>query len=398
MKSLFYVAIAALALGGCVSNTVPSVISKEDSLTLKKTDFTNLQGWVDDNHNGALLAFSKSCDRILKQDPYAEFGRDGVGGIYGDWKQACEAAVKLSKSGNSENPIAARAFFERWFDPYQARNGFNTKGLFTGYYQASLHGSRTRHGPYQTPLYKRPADLVMVELGEFRDDLTGRRVAGRINDNNRLKAYDSRADIEEGSLEGQGLEIVWVSDPVDAFFLHIQGSGQIKLDDGGMMRVGYDGQNGHPYYAIGRELVQRGELEKEAVSLQTIKEWMKTNPDQAQNLRNINPSFIFFKETKATKPMGAEGVPLTPHRSLAVDRKFIPMGVPLWVNAEHPLYEERAIQTLMVAQDTGGAITGPIRGDFFWGDGKDAEILAGNMKSQGQYWLLLPKRISTPLN
>lgn len=395
MRLFLPLLLSVFALSACTG--VSGLTSSDDhGLTLKKTEYTQLKGWLDDNHDGALTAFSKSCDRILKQDPYKAFGRNGVGGIYGDWKPACDALATLYITGNVKNPELARGFFEQWFDPYQAKTGFSTKGLFTGYYEATLFGSKTRHDMYQTPLYRRPTDLVMVELGDFRDDLTGRRVAGRLSNNSRLKPYETRAEIESGSLENRDLEIVWVSDPVDAFFLHIQGSGQIKLDDGGLLRVGYDGQNGHPYFAIGRELVQRGELEKEAVSLQTIKEWMKSHQEQAQTLRNINPSFIFFKEITTKKPLGAEGVPLTPHRSLAVDRKYIPLGVPMWLNVEHPLYEKTQIQTLMVSQDTGGAIRGPIRGDLFWGEGKDAEILAGNMNSQGQYWLLLPKRMTHP--
>ncbi len=393
MKHISRAIAVILILSGCAVNTTGIISSDEQHLSLTKQSFLDLKGWADDNHASALEAFLKSCDRILKQDPYAPFGRNGVGGLYGDWKPACDAGIQLKTSGAIANPLAAKQYFEKWFDPYQARKGFETKGLFTGYYEATLYGSRTRHHVYQTPLYKRPPDLVMVELGNFRDDLMGRRVAGRINES-RLKPYETRAEIESGSLAGQNLELVWVSDPVDVFFLHIQGSGQVNLDDGTVMRVGYDGQNGHPYHAIGRELVDRGELDKEAVSLQTIKEWMKTNPEQAQDLKNMNPSFIFFKEMTGSKPLGSEGVPLTAHRSLAVDRTYIPMSTPMWVSADHPLYEDRKIQTLMVAQDTGGAIRGPIRGDFFWGEGKDAEILAGNMKSQGQYWLLLPKRMT----
>ncbi len=389
--TLFFIFLSFL-FGGCATIT-GTTKEGEEVLKLNPAKFENMPGWLDDNHHAGLQAFVKSCDRILKKDPEQVFSHNGIGGVYGDWQKPCQKAVELAQSSHKNDPVIARQFFEKWFTPYHAKSGLDSKGLFTGYYEATLYGSKTPNEVYQTPLYKRPDDLVMVELSDFREDLRGRRIAGAVRDN-RLKPYATRADIDDGYLKGKGLELVWVSDPADAFFLHIQGSGQVKLSDGRVMRVGYDGQNGHPYHAIGRELIARGELAKDVVSLQSIKEWMKSNPEKAQDLRNMNPSFIFFKEMQSHQPMGSEGVPLTPHRSLAVDRKFIPMSTPMWVNVEHPLHKKHQIQTLMIAQDTGGAIRGPIRGDLFWGSGQDAEVLAGHMKSKGEYWLLLPKQIT----
>lgn len=295
-------------------------------LVLKPSSFADLPGWESDNHEQALVAFSRSCDRILKKDPNQSFGPDGIGGLYGDWQAACKNLPVTN----------ANRFFETYFRPYQATAADKNKdGLFTGYYEPALNGSRTRHGPYQTPLHKRPDDLVMVDLGEFRDELKGQRIAGRVKGAH-LKPYEDREDIIEGQWPHNDETLIWVDDSVGAFFLHIQGSGRINMDDGTVMRVGYDGQNGHPYYAIGRELIKRGELDKDTVSLQTIRQWLETHPDQADNLMNTNASYVFFKELTGPGPLGGEGVPLTPERSLAVDRSKMPYGVPVWVSLDAP--------------------------------------------------------------
>jgi membrane-bound lytic murein transglycosylase A len=242
------------------------------------------------------------------------------------------------------------------------------------------------------PLYRKPDDLVMVDLGEFRENLKGERIAGRVIDG-RLRPYEDRTRIEGGALKGRDLEMVWVDDPVDAFFLHIQGSGRITLEDGSVMRVGYAGQNGHPYIAVGRELIARGVLTKENVSMQSIREWLHANPGEASGLMNKNPSFVFFRPLDGEGPLGAQGVALTPGRSLAVDRSFVPYGLPVWLDAQDPLDGAARVRRLMVAQDTGGAIRGPVRGDVFWGHGADAELRAGRMKSPGRYYLLIPRTV-----
>ena len=267
--------------------------------------------------------------------------------------------------------------------------GSNSSGLFTGYYEASLKGSRTRQGPYQTPLRARPDDLVMVQLGEFRDALKGQRIAGRIIDG-KLKPYETHEQIVNNHLpSAQDKTLVWVDDAVDAFFLQIQGSGIVDMDDGSVMRVGYAGQNGHPYYAIGRELIARGALNKENVSMQSIRGWLEQNPDQAHEIMFTNKSYVFFRELNGEGPLGGEGVALTPMRSLAIDRSIIPYGMPVWLATDHPKIQGR----LMVTQDTGGAIRGPVRGDYFWGHGAYAQDNAGEMKASGRYWFLLPKNL-----
>ncbi len=312
-----------------------------------------------------------------------------LAGSLGAWRGACAAAPGATSPGQ------ARAFFEDWFQPYLVTDRGQPGGLFTGYYEPLLHGSRHFGGAYTVPLYRAPDDLVQVDLSRFKPDLAGQMIAGRI-DGKQLVPYYGRAEIDGGALAGRGLELVWVDDPVATFFLQIQGSGQIQLDDGELIRVGYDGQNGRQYRAIGRDLVERGAMSLEEVSLQTIRDWLIAHPEQAREVMARNPSYVFLREHPELDPhdgpIGAEGVPLTAGRSLAVDRRYIPLGVPVWLETTAPWPEgEGPLRRLMVAQDSGGAIKGPVRGDVFWGSGARAEAIAGHMRSEGRYMVLLPK-------
>lgn len=358
-------------------------------LTLRAATFTDLPGWTADRQAEALPALAKSCERLMRQPADRALGPDGAMGRIQDWKAPCEALAAVPRG----NDAAARAYVERWFQPWVAANNSDEKGLFTGYYESALRGSLTKQGRYQHPLYKRPADLVMVDLGEFRPQFKGERIAGRVEEG-RLRPYADRKAIDAGALAGKGLELLYVDDAVDAFFLAIQGSGRVTLPDGKEIRVGYDGQNGHPYVAIGRELVARGALTREEVSMQSIRAWLDAHPGEALGLMQANPSYVFFRKLEGDGPVGAQGVALTPGRSLAVDRNFIAYGVPVWLEADDPLGAPSPIRRLLVAQDTGGAIRGPVRGDLFWGHGKDAENRAGLMKSNGRYWLLLPRGVT----
>lgn len=357
---------------------------------IKPVSFSALPGWSTDNHARAVSAFAKSCKRILSRPADLQFGPEPFAMTYGQWQPACHrlAAMKDIDKDNEK----ARHFFEEYFQPYQvSAGGQHEEGLFTGYYEASLKGSRVRDAAYQYPLYAKPSDLVMVDLGEFRDDLKGRRIAGRVI-NGRLHEYESREEIDAGMLpQSQQNVIAWVDNPVDAFFLHIQGSGVVELPNDEILRVGYAGQNGHPYYAIGRELINRGALKKEEVSLQSIRQWMDHNPGEAAKLMHTNPSYVFFRQLSEGGPIGGEGLVLTAGRSLAVDRSKLPYGIPVWVDIEPPIDGEPDLRRLMVAQDTGGAIRGAVRGDVFWGYGLRAEYVAGKMKSKGRYWALLPR-------
>jgi membrane-bound lytic murein transglycosylase A len=384
---LFFIFIPFL-LSGCTS-------TEEDApLYIKPVSFNAIPGWPEDDLAQTLIALEKSCARFLKGRSEKSLGpklylneNDSIELSYADMRPGCDGLKNVDRTDMS----SVQSFFEYYFSPYEARAGRNPEGLFTGYYEASLKGSLSRTGPYKYPLRRRPEDLVMVDLGAFRDDLKGRRIAGRV-EGAYLKLYEDRAEIQEGALDDDKLTLVYVDNPVDAFFLHIQGSGRIDLDDGSVMRLGYDGQNGHPYYAIGRELIKRGHLEKEDVSMQTIRSFLETNPAVADEIMNTNKSYIFFRLLDEAGPLGGEGVPLTTGRSLAVDHTKIPYGLPLWVSADPPVEGEAPLNRLMVSQDTGGAIRGAVRGDVFWGAGPRAEHLAGHMKSEGRYWLLLPRK------
>lgn len=366
------------------------------TLRLEKASFSQLTNWQNHDLLSLYPAFEKSCGVTLRRDKNSSFGNKRFKGNYGgtvaDWQPACKMLKEINKNDND----ALRLYFETFFTPYQliAQTGSTAKntGLFTGYYEASLKGSTIKTETYQTPLHKRPNDLVMVDLGDFRDSLKGERIAGRVK-SGRLTPFENRADIVKGALDGQGLELVYVDDPIEAFFLQIQGSGRIVMTDESTMRVGYDGQNGHVYRAIGRDLIEIGELTKETVSLQSIRDWLKNNPEKADDLKNKNPSYVFFRQLKGDGPVGGSGLELTPTRSLAIDYTKIPYHAPYYAVFDHPTKDNTKMARLYVTQDTGGAIRGPIRGDVFWGYGDMAETYAGAMKSSVQGWILLPKTV-----
>ncbi len=369
----------------------------------------SLPGWSADDVSEALPALLRSCDRVLAQPADRPLKPVELGGTPGDWRQFCGAIRGL---GDGAGRAEVSAVVEREMvavplarpdeeaaggRPGEGSGWSRRIGLFTGYFEPLLHGSRRRSERYGVPLYTQPSDLVMVDLGRFRDDLRGRRVAGRVQGGS-LQPYDDREAIASGSLAGRGLELIWVDDAIDAFFLHIQGSGRVELDDGTVFRVGYAAQNGHPYHAIGRTLVDLGELTLEEVSLQSIDAWLREHPDRADEVMATNDSYVFFREIRGDGPIGAQGVALTPERSLAVDRQHVPLGVPVWLDAMVPAAaadapDERR-QWLLVAQDTGGAIRGAVRGDVFWGAGERARAIAGRMAHRGRYWALVPRAVA----
>ena len=367
----------------------------EDRRVLEPASFSELPGWLEDDVSAALPPFLASCRRTLRRPPEAEVRPREIAGTVEDWREVCRRGGNVA--GRPEG--AVRAFFESSFDLFALLNNDRREGLYTGYYEPTLKGSRRRRPPYLYPLYQRPRDLVQVDLGSFREDLRGRRIAGRLR-GARLEPYPDRSAIDGGAVAGKGLELLWVDDPVDAFFLHIQGSGRVELAEGGFERVGYAGQNGHPYVAIGRELVARGAMELAEVSMQSIRDWLVANPREGREVMAANPSYVFFRRLEEAGPVGSQGVVLTAGRSLAVDRGFLPMGAPLWLDATMPALAGAAgsgppgdepLQRLFIAQDTGGAIRGPLRGDVFWGPGDEAAQRAGRMKHRGRMWILLPK-------
>lgn len=361
-------------------------------LTLERAGFGDLEGWGEDSQSAALGAFLNSCARIEKLPDERPMG-GGFGGAAADWKPACAEARALGVSDDK----AARRFFEARFVPYAVRADDRADGLFTGYYEPELKAALKKDARFRVPLHGRPDDLVTVDLGQFRDAWKGERIAGRV-DSGRLVPYAARAEIEAGALDGKAPVLAWVDDPVDAFFLQIQGSGRLALADGSKRRIGYEAGNGRPYVAIGKALVDDGAIAEDQVSMQSIRAWLAKNPAKAPAVMSKNPSYVFFRwqdgATAADGPIGAEGIPLSASRSLAVDRKLIPFGAPLWLETEMPELPgqpRRPFHRLMVAQDTGGAITGPVRGDIFFGTGERAGELAGRMNSPGRYFVLLPK-------
>jgi membrane-bound lytic murein transglycosylase A len=339
--------------------------------------FEVLPGWRQDDLRQAWPAFMASC-RVLSAKPDKP-----------DWKSACGAA----KMVDAADGVAIRQYFETYFVPnlVRAADGADT-GLITGYYEPMLHGARQRGGAYQTPLYKVPDDLVTVDLASVYPTLKGMRLRGRLSGKT-VVPYSTRAEIERARLPGK--ELVWVDDPVEAFFLEVQGSGRVQLDGSAdVVRVAYADQNGHPYKAIGRWLVEQGELTADQASAQGIKAWIAAHPERRQELFNVNPSYIFFREERlpdpSVGPKGALGVPLTPSRSVAIDPSFLPLGAPVFLSTTQPA-SDVPVQRLMMGQDTGGAIRGAVRADFFFGFGGDAAENAGRMKQRGQLWVLLPR-------
>ncbi len=380
-------------LSACAPQPTPAEKPGEkppERLTLAAVSFRDLPGWGQDDPAAALPALRRSCDRLSSQPEDRPVGPDGLAGRIADWKRACAQILAPGLSGER-----LRSALEAAFRPYAVGNNGERTGLFTGYYEPELRGSPRPDGRFRTPLLKRPDDLILVELGDFRADWRGQRTAGRV-DGGRLRPYADRAAIESGALRGKGLELVWVDDPVDAFFLHVQGSGRVVMPDGRVMRVGYAAQNGHPYVAIGKVLADRGAIPREDVTMQSIRAWLARNPGELQTILNQNPSYVFFQELRGEGPLGSQGVALTPGRSLAVDPKFMPLGAPVWLDLSEPREPGGVIRRLVVAQDTGGAIRGPVRGDLFWGPGAEAADRAGTMKAPGRYFLLLPASVQPP--
>ncbi|MHB1676145.1 MAG: murein transglycosylase A [Sulfuriferula sp.] len=342
---------------------------------LRAADWSALPGWQDDQLLSAWDSWLQSC-AVLKSQP--------------DWQAVCAAAANLLPASDA----AVRAFFQSWFSVYQSLQADgSTQGLVTGYYEPLLQGSRTPSPAYPVPLYAVPGDLLTVDLSAVYPELKHMRLRGRLS-GNKVIPYLSRAEIDSAQRPLAGDELVWVDNAVEAFFLQIQGSGKIHLTDGTMMQVGYANQNGYPYRAIGRVLVERGELKLEQASMQNIKAWGRRNPQKLPELLSQNPSYVFFKELPDTAgPIGALGVPLTGGRSIAVDSRALPLGAPVWLATMEP-ESNTPLNRLVLAQDTGGAIHGNVRADFYFGFGNTAGKQAGKMKQQGQMWVLLPKTMT----
>ena len=388
--------LAVVAAAVCVACTTlpqtgtkpsPSVaVADAARPVLRPVAFAELPGWGEDTLADAWPAFTTGCTALVSQETTAAV-----------WREPCAATTAI----DPRETAAVRTFFERHFTAYRAltQDGEDA-GLVTGYYEPLLNGSRIRSDRYRYPLYAPPDDLLTVDLAEFYPELKDKRLRGRV-EGKRVVPYWPRKDIEAGMPPLTGKELVFVDDAVEAFFLQIQGSGRVRLVEGGVMRVGYADQNGQPFRSVARVLIERGDLPPDGASMQAIKEWGRQHPEALPELLDQNPSYVFFREVTPDPaatvdgPLGTLGVPLAAGRAIAVDPRSIPLGAPVFIATTWPL-STRPLNRLVLAQDTGGAIRGPLRVDFFWGFGEDAARQAGRMKQVARLWLLWPKNAPPP--
>ncbi|MFN3076089.1 MAG: murein transglycosylase A [Alphaproteobacteria bacterium] len=355
-----------------------------DTVVYRPVSFEALPGWHEDALEEVLPAFQRSCGVLSKQPGDRTLGPAGAAGPVRRWQAVCRAAASLGPVSRQ----TIQTFFETWFLPAEVLFRNSSTGIFTGYYEAEFKGSLKPSGTYRTPVYGRPGDLVTVDLSLFREEWKHESIVGRL-DGGRLKRYPDRAAIDAGELSGIAPPILWVADPVDVFLLHIQGSARVRLDDGGTVRLRYAADNGRKFVGIVRTMVNRGLIPQDSQSMEVVTRWLREHPGQAPEIMAENPRYIFFQLLNGEGPIGAQGVALTPGRSLAVDPRYIPLGAPLWLDTTTP--DGGRLRRLVMAQDTGNAITGAVRGDYFWGTGEKAFHSAGRMKSSGRYFILLPR-------
>ncbi len=361
-------------------------MSENPNSILRPVQFDSISGWLNDDHDAARKAFHRSY--VEMKNTAHGFKRAALfGGKLEDWLSISEHALR------SESP---REFFEHCFVACEVHDPARPEGLFTGYYEPEAEGSLKQEGDFQVPIYRKPPELISFDADSQKT--TG--LSYGIMRSHKAHGFSTREEIEKGVLAGRGLEIVWLKSWVDAFFIHIQGSGRIKLQNGNVIRLAYAAKNGQPYTGIGGVLLKRGVATPETMSMQVLRDWMASNADEARQLMWNNKSFIFFRDIKVPEnslgALGAQQVNLTPRRSLAVDRSIWMYGTPMWLNTTTPPESAggaKPFQHLMVAQDTGTAIKGYVRGDVYWGWGEDAAFTAGHMKSPGQMIALLPRAV-----
>jgi membrane-bound lytic murein transglycosylase A len=395
MLRFFSALIVLLALAGCAPLAVepaPTLAScpapqacpacpvcppveppKPAEKPLQAADWSELPGWGEDDTRNAFTAFVASCRSLERQ---------------AQWQPVCASARELE----DKSAANLRAWFEAKFRPWALVNPDGSRnGLITGYYEPILKGSRQQSRGYAHPVFGPPEDMVVVDLATLYPELKHLRLRGRL-EGRKLVPYYSRAEWTPQESKRSPEALLWIDDPIDLFFMQIQGSGQVQLVDGSRVRLNYADQNGHPYRSIGRWLIERGELKAEQASMQGIKTWARANPARLTELLNINPSLVFFRElpVEGSGPQGAMGLALTPGRSLAVDPRHVPLGAPIWLASTMP-NSEQPLTRLMLGQDTGGAIRGVVRADFYWGSGSDAGSQAGKMRQQGRMWVLMPR-------
>jgi membrane-bound lytic murein transglycosylase A len=364
---------------------------KPQELTLRQVSFSDLPGWQTTNVKKSLSAFQTSCKVFLKQDPNRLVGSEFFSMQAKDWQPVCTKAFDL----NSDDDVTIKTFFETEFAPVEFVKGKSVEGLFTGYYMSLMQGRLKKSAQFNVPLYGVPDDLVTVNLQKFDPKLKHPPLVGRVQ-GKYLVPYYTRSQINRGAIKEKAPVIAWLDNAVERSFMEIQGSGMIDLGDDRALFVNYAAENGAPYTSIAKVLIDKGVMTKDNASMQHILHYLDAHPQQRNAVLNKNKSFVFFNVVAKNAALGAQGVALTPGYSLAVDRKWVPLGAPIWLNTTSPRPDSEQVkpfQRLMVAQDTGGAIKGMVRGDVYWGAGKMATKTAGRMKNKGHYWLLLPRDV-----
>jgi membrane-bound lytic murein transglycosylase A len=353
--------------------------------------WADIAGWSEDDHLQAYRAFRLSCRPISAQrTPPADPKALGI-----SLRDPCRAA----KASNISDGARARAFFEEHFLALRISRLGEDEGFVTGYYEPVIDGSRTQTDVYTVPVYRRPSNLFVRGVKQSASGLPNKGQVFRKIGRRKLVPYYDRAEIEDGAIAGRGLEICWLKDQTDLLFTQIQGSARVRLEDGSTLRINYDAHNGYPYTPVGRILIDRGIIPKEQMSMQKIREWMDQNPDGAKELRRQNRSYVFFREVQLSdkdEAVGAQGVPLTPGRSIAVDKALHVYGTPFFIEGELPIESEQSktpFRRLMVAQDTGSAIVGPARADLYFGAGADAGRVSGRLRHNVRFVILVPKSL-----
>jgi membrane-bound lytic murein transglycosylase A len=353
--------------------------------------WTEIAGWNEDDHLAAYRAFRVSCRPIVAQhDPPVDSKALGT-----SLRDPCGIAKSLELSDAAK----AKAFFETHFQPLRISKLGDSDGFVTGYYEPIIEGSREQNEVYNVPVYRRPSNLFVRGVRPDGAALPNKGDVFRKIGRRKLVPYYDRAEIEDGAIEGRGLEICWLKDQTDLLFTQIQGSARVQLDDGSTVRINYDAHNGYPYTPVGRILIERGIIPREQMSMQKIREWMEQNPNEADELRRQNRSYVFFREVQLSdkdEAVGAQGVPLTPGRSIAVDKSLHVYGTPFFIEGELPIETERSktpFHRLMIAQDTGSAITGPARADLYFGAGPEAGKVSGRLKHSMHFAMLVPKSL-----
>ena len=381
LRRLWPVVVLSMLLASCGGEPPPG----EPQAHYRPVEFAALPGWQADDQREALPALRRSCGRVLKLSLDRTVGPQALELRASDWRPFCEAVVAFEGDG-----ATFREIIEWHLQPVEVTDeAGDATGTFTGYYEAELAGSETPGPGYPVPLLAPPPGLSVDSLGGGWLDGPARQEL-RFDGEGGREAVPARAAIEQGALAGQAEPLLWLADPVDAHILHIQGSGRVSLPDGRVVRVGYAASNGQPFTGVARVLLEEGLIERGQASMPGVRAWLKQHPEQARTLMQRNERYIFFRRIEGDGPIGAEGVALTPGRSLAVDTRFLPLGAPLWLDTRWPA-EDSPLQRLVVAQDVGSAIKGQVRGDFFFGSGEAAFEQAGRMKRSGRYWLLVPR-------